>query len=170
MRGKDASALAPAAICRKVLRGSFMTLRDELECLAQVQMASANQISTQFRIVRPPKTESLPLISGNVGMFRGQLCDKDTLIPFSQGGVQCRPLARVGKCRHCSLMSVVRVRTAKSAVAGDHFLHAHFVGWQTAIVRKEIALTSARAPRHLSGLADAKVEQHCHRYGHYDEH
>jgi hypothetical protein len=49
-------------------------------------------------------------------------------------------------------------------------LHAHFVGWQTAIVRKEIALTSARAPRHLSGLADAKVEQHCHRYGHYDEH
>src|SRR5262249_256 len=49
--------------------------------------------------------------------------------------------------------AVVRVRTAKSAVAGDHFLHAHFVGWQTAIVRKEIALTSARAPRHLSGLA-----------------
>jgi hypothetical protein len=68
MRGKDASALA---ICRKVLRGSFMTLPDELECLAQVQMASANQISTQFRIARPPKTESLPLISGNVGMFRG---------------------------------------------------------------------------------------------------
>src|SRR5262249_12576247 len=66
--------------------------------------------------------------------------------------------------------AVVRVRTAKSAVAGDHLLHAHFVGWQTAIVRKEIALTSARAPRHLSGLADAKVEQHCHRYGHYDEH
>ena len=49
-----------------------MTLPDELECLAQVQMASANQISTQFRIARPPKTESLPLISGNVGMFRGQ--------------------------------------------------------------------------------------------------
>src|SRR2546430_11959009 len=46
--------------------------------------------------------------------------------------------------------AVVRVRTAKSAVAGDHLLHAHFVGWQTAIVRKEIALTSARAPRHLS--------------------
>src|SRR6516165_370009 len=66
--------------------------------------------------------------------------------------------------------AVVWVRTAKSAVAGDHFLHAHFVGWQTAIVRKEIALTSARAPRHLSGLAAAKVEQHCHRYGHYDEH
>src|SRR5262249_55311396 len=66
--------------------------------------------------------------------------------------------------------AVVRVRTAKSAVAGDHLLHAHFVGWQTAIVRKEIALASARAPRHLSGLADAKVEQHCHRYGHYDEH
>ena len=64
----------------------------------------------------------------------------------------------------------VSIRTAKSAVAGDHLLHAHFVGWQTAIVRKEIALTSARAPRHLSGLADAKVEQHCHRYGHYDEH
>src|SRR5262245_11323645 len=66
--------------------------------------------------------------------------------------------------------AVVRVRTAKSAVAGDHLLHAHFVSWQTAIVRKEIALTRARAPRHLSGLADAKVEQHCHRYGHYDEH
>src|SRR5258707_5210073 len=65
--------------------------------------------------------------------------------------------------------AVVRVRAAKSAVAGDHFLHAHFVGWQTAIVRKEISLTSARAPRHLSGFADAKVEQHCHRYGHYDE-
>jgi len=61
--------------------------------------------------------------------------------------------------------AVVRVRTAKSAVAGDHLLHAHFVGWQTAVVRKEIALTSARAPRHLSGLADAKVEQHWHRYG-----
>src|SRR5262249_54673804 len=58
--------------------------------------------------------------------------------------------------------AVVRVRTAKSAVAGDHLLHAHFVGWQTAIVRKEIALTRARAPRHLSGFADAKVEQHCH--------
>jgi len=28
---------------------------------------------------------------------------------------------------------------------------------------------SDRAPRHLSGLADTKVEQHCHRYGHYDE-
>src|SRR5690348_4178150 len=66
--------------------------------------------------------------------------------------------------------AVVRVRTAKSAVAGDHLLHAHFIGWQSAIVRKEIAPTSARAPRHLSGLADAKVEQHCHRYGHYDEH
>src|SRR5262249_32752657 len=169
MRGKDkdASALAPAAICRKPLRGSFMTLPDELECLRKWRW----HLQTKYRrIARPPKIESLPLISGNVGMFRGQLCDKDTLIPFSQGGVQCRPLARVGKCRHCSLISVVRVRTAKSAVAGDHFLHAHFVGWQTAIVRKEIALTSARAPRHLSGLADAKVEQHCHRYGHYDEH
>src|SRR5262249_14217060 len=66
--------------------------------------------------------------------------------------------------------AVVRVRTAKSAVAGDHLLHAHFVGWQSAIVMKEIARISARAPRHLSGLADAKVEQHCHRYGHYDEH
>src|SRR5262245_13640627 len=66
--------------------------------------------------------------------------------------------------------AVVRVRTAKSAVAGDHFLHAHFVGWQSAIVRKEIALSSTRAPRHLSGLANAKVEQHCHRHGHYDEH
>src|SRR5215813_2969366 len=60
--------------------------------------------------------------------------------------------------------AVVRVRTAKSAVASYHLLHAHFVGRQTAIV--EIALTSDRAPRHLSGLADTKVEQHCHRYGH----
>src|SRR5262249_25323930 len=66
--------------------------------------------------------------------------------------------------------AVVRVRTAKSAVAGDHLLHAHFVGWQSAIVLKVMANISARAPRHLSGLADAKVEQHCHRYGHYDEH
>src|SRR5262249_51050592 len=66
--------------------------------------------------------------------------------------------------------AVVRVRTAKSAVASDHFLHAHFVGWQTAIVMKGTARISARAPRHLSGLADAKVEQYCHRYGHYDEH
>src|SRR5499433_4432833 len=66
--------------------------------------------------------------------------------------------------------AVVRVRTAKSAVACDHLLHAHFVGWQSAIVMKEIARISARAPRHLSGLADARVEQHCHRYGHYDEH
>src|SRR5262245_19855230 len=47
--------------------------------------------------------------------------------------------------------AVVRVRTAKSAVAGDHLLHAHFVGWQSAIVMKEIAGISARAPRHLSG-------------------
>src|SRR5215471_3248968 len=66
--------------------------------------------------------------------------------------------------------AVIRVRTAKSAVASDHLLHAHFVGWQTAIVMKGMARTSARAPRHLSGLADAKVEQHCHRYGHHDEH
>src|SRR5262245_58453170 len=66
--------------------------------------------------------------------------------------------------------AVIRVRTAKSAVASDHLLHAHFVGWQTAIVRKGTARISARAPRHLSGLADAKVEQHCHRYAHYDEH
>src|SRR5215469_17971985 len=66
--------------------------------------------------------------------------------------------------------AIVRVWTAKSTVAGDHLLHAHFVGWQSAIVMKEIARISARAPRHLSGLADAKVEQHCHRYGHYDEH
>src|SRR5262245_27312398 len=66
--------------------------------------------------------------------------------------------------------AVIRVRTAKSAVASDHLLHAHFVGWQTAIVMKGMARTSARAPRHLSGLADAKVEQHCHSYGDYDEH
>src|SRR5262249_2498859 len=66
--------------------------------------------------------------------------------------------------------AVIRVRTAKPAVAGDHLLHAHFVGWQTAIVMKGMASTSARAPRHLSGLADPKVEQHCHRYGHHDEH
>jgi hypothetical protein len=30
---------------------------------------------------------------------------------------------------------------------------------------KGMARISARTPRHLSGLADAKVEQHCHRYG-----
>ena len=66
--------------------------------------------------------------------------------------------------------AVVRVRTAKSAVAGDHLLHAHFVGWQSAIVMKVMANIGARAPRHLSGLAAARVEQHCHRYGHYDEH
>src|SRR5262249_36911080 len=66
--------------------------------------------------------------------------------------------------------AVIRVRTAKSAVASDHLLHAHFVGWQTAIVMKGMARTSACAPRPLSGLADAKVEQHCRRYGHYDEH
>src|SRR5262249_54777408 len=50
--------------------------------------------------------------------------------------------------------AIVRVWTAKSTVAGDHLLHAHFVGWQSAIVMKEIARISARAPRHLSGLAD----------------
>src|SRR5256886_12332948 len=66
--------------------------------------------------------------------------------------------------------AVVRVRTAKSAVAGDHLLHAHFVCWQTAIVMKGMARISARAPRHLSGLADDEVAQDCHRYGHYDEH
>src|SRR5919197_2707383 len=77
----------------------------------------------------------------------------------------------LGPGRHEFGPAVVRVRTAKSAVAGDHFLHAHFVGWQTAIVRKgTAALISARAPRHLSGLADAKVEQDCRRYRHHDEH
>src|SRR5262249_10115650 len=49
--------------------------------------------------------------------------------------------------------------------------HTFLVGWQSAIVVKGIAADiSARAPWHLSGLADAKVEQHCHRYGPYDEH
>src|SRR5262245_26879806 len=53
---------------------------------------------------------------------------------------------------------VVRVRTAKSAVASDHFLHAHFPGWQGAIVMKcATARIRPRAPRHLSGLADVKV-------------
>src|SRR5262249_24632609 len=66
--------------------------------------------------------------------------------------------------------AVIRVWTAKSAGASDHLLHAHFVGWQTAIVMKGTARISARAPRHLSGLADAKVEQHCHRHGSHDEH
>src|SRR6516165_1986636 len=45
MRGKDKDASAPAAICRKVLRGSFMTLPDELEGLRKAD-GSANQIST----------------------------------------------------------------------------------------------------------------------------
>src|SRR6516225_3005630 len=45
MRGKDKDASAPAAICRKVLRGSFMTLPDELEYLRKAD-GSANQIST----------------------------------------------------------------------------------------------------------------------------
>jgi len=45
--------------------------------------------------------------------------------------------------------AVVRVRTAKSAVAGDHLLHAHFVGWQSAIVMKVMANISARALRRL---------------------
>jgi hypothetical protein len=30
---------------------------------------------------------------------------------------------------------------------------------------KGMARISSRAPRHLSGLADAKVDQHGHRYG-----
>ena len=76
--------------------------------------------------------------------------------------------------RRESPTSVTRCLHARLPTSADsNLLHAHFVGWQTAIVRivrKEIALTSARAPRHLSGLADAKVEQHCHCYGHYDEH
>src|SRR6516165_8082321 len=116
MRGKDkdASALAPAAICRKPLRGSFMTLPDELECLRKCRW----HLRTKYRrIARPPKTESLPLISGNVGMFRGQLCDKDTLIPFSQGGVQCRPLARVGSAgtrRLCRLSGEDRITFGRS--------------------------------------------------------
>jgi hypothetical protein len=49
------------------------------------------------------------------------------------------------------------------------------IAHQRAIIKGVLATgqrsaISARAPRHLSGLADAKVEQHCHRYGHYDEH
>src|SRR5215813_6441258 len=48
--------------------------------------------------------------------------------------------------------AVVRVRTAKSAVAGDHLLHAHFVGRQTAIVRKGTTRISARAPRHATRM------------------
>src|SRR5262249_13173049 len=66
--------------------------------------------------------------------------------------------------------AVVRVRTAKSAVAGDHLLHAHFVGWQTAIVMKGTARISARAQRLLGVWADAKVDKLCHRSGHYDHH
>src|SRR5262249_59541515 len=61
--------------------------------------------------------------------------------------------------------AVIRVRTAKSAVASDHLLHAHFVGWQTAIVMKGMARTSARAPRHLSSFGDEKVRQQGTRYG-----
>src|SRR5262249_57149614 len=77
----------------------------------------------------------------------------------------------LGPGRHEFGPAVVRVPTAKSAVAGDHLLHAHFVGWQSAIVVKGIAADiSARAPRHLSGLADAKVEQHCHPYRPSHEH
>ena len=33
--------------------------------------------------------------------------------------------------------------------------------------KKRTGLIRARTPQHLSGLADAKVEQNCHRYGHY---
>jgi hypothetical protein len=45
------------------------------------------------------------------------------------------------------------------------------IAHQRAIIKGVLATgqrsaISARAPRHLSGLADAKVEQHCHRYGH----
>src|SRR5260221_3413356 len=84
------------------------------------------------------------------------------------GGLFCLSLP-FGPGRNEFGPAVVRVRTAKSAVAGDHLLHAHFVGWQSAIVMKVMANIGARAPRHLSGLAAAKVEQHWHRYGHYDE-
>ena len=62
MRGKDkdASALAPAAICRKPLRGSFMTLPDELECLRKCRW----HLRTKYRrIARPPKTESAAAVS-----------------------------------------------------------------------------------------------------------
>src|SRR5262249_1454412 len=65
---------------------------------------------------------------------------------------------------------VIGVRAAKSAISGNHFLHAHLVGWDGAIVRKcPAAPVRARAPRTLNGLADAKVEQHCRGHRNYDE-
>jgi hypothetical protein len=66
--------------------------------------------------------------------------------------------------------TVIRVRTAKSAIAGDHLLHAHFPGRQTAIVGKCTAASiRARAPRSLVGLAGGNVEQHCRCHRDHDE-
>ena len=52
-------------------------------------------------------------------MFRRQLCDKDTLIPFSQGGVQCRPLARVGSGRAVRLRPPSEANLAYAALAEE---------------------------------------------------
>src|SRR5262245_36566418 len=66
--------------------------------------------------------------------------------------------------------AVVRVRIAKSAVAGNHLGDALFEGSHTAIVNKcAAAPIRARAPRTLEGLGATKIEQHCrHRCRDYE--
>src|SRR5262249_3357478 len=123
MRGKDkdASALAPAAICRKPLRGSFMTLPDQLECLRKWRW----HLQTKYRrIARPPKIESLALMSGNVGMFRGQLCDKDTLFPFPKEGCNVGLWPRVGNAgtaRLCRVLGVSKLACGRTVHSPGDF-------------------------------------------------
>src|SRR5262249_29173402 len=92
-----------------------------------------------------------------------------TALPGPNLGTSIRVALPLAPARR-GLRPVIGVRTAKSAVAGNHLLHAHLEGWDGAIVRKcPTAPIRARAPRTLHGLAGAKVEQYCRRRGAYDE-
>src|SRR5262249_32123948 len=120
MRGKDkdASALAPAAICRKVLRGSFMTLPDELECLRKAD-GSANQISTDCS---PAEDRIAAFDFGKRRHVpRAALRQRYTNSLFPRR-VQCRPLAlngRAGSHQICPLLKVDR--PCRRAAVSSHF-------------------------------------------------
>src|SRR5262249_37276052 len=62
--------------------------------------------------------------------------------------------------------AVIRVRIAKSAVAGNHLRDALFEGSHAAMENKWVAPTRARAPGALVSSARASVEQNCRCDGH----
>src|SRR5438132_13125881 len=78
-------------------------------------------------------------------------------LPLARGGTDYGP-------------AVIRVRTAKSAVTGNHLRDALFEGLHAAIVNKcSAAPIRAGAPWTLVSLARANVEQQCRCHRHHDE-